>query len=63
MGTAANAPSHSAKESTEDDEWDVFEKDIANSLGALELAEWQRRAKYAINPVSKFSVNRKGSSI
>ena len=48
---AASALSVMAKESTEhseEDEWEVFGKDVANSLRSLENVEVQRRVKFAI---------------
>ena len=49
METAPKALSHLATESTQEDEWDVFGKDIANSIRGLGRPEWQRRAKFAIH--------------
>lgn len=51
METAANALSQLATESTKEDEWDVFGKDIANSLRGLGNSESQRRAKFAIQSI------------
>ena len=51
METAAKALSHLATESTQEDEWDVFGKDIANSIRGLGRPEWQRRAKFAIHSI------------
>ena len=49
METAANALTQLTNhEDDEQDEWDIFGKDVANSLRALKNPDWQRRAKFAI---------------
>ena len=49
METAANALTHlSNQEDDELDELDIFGKDVANSLRALNNPDWQRRAKSAV---------------
>ena len=60
METAATALSELAKEAKEskettssnlakeEDEWDVFGRDVANSIRALGNSDWQRRVKFAV---------------
>ena len=52
MDTAASALSELAKgaasSSIEDDEWDVFGKNVANSLRAIKSEDLQRRANCAV---------------
>ena len=48
METAANALTQLTNQEDEQDEWDIFGKDVANSLRALKNPDWQRRAKFAI---------------
>ena len=48
METAANALTQlTNREDEEQDEWDIFGKDVANSLRGLKNPDWQRRAKFA----------------
>ena len=52
MDTAASALSEIAKgaasTSKEDDEWDTFGRDVANSIRAIKSEDLQRRAKFAV---------------
>jgi hypothetical protein len=49
METAANALTYLSNQADDElDEWDIFGKDVANSLRALNNPDWQRRAKFAI---------------
>ena len=49
METAANALTQlTNQEDDEQDEWDIFGKDVANSLRGLKNPDWQRRAKFAV---------------
>ena len=51
METAANALSNLANSSTIEDEWDIFGKDVANSIRSLRSVHLQRKAKFAIQQV------------
>ena len=51
METAANALSNLANSSTTEDEWDIFGKDVANSIRSLKSVHLQRKAKFAIQQV------------
>lgn len=52
MDTAASALSELAKgaasSSKEDDEWDIFGRDVANSIRAIKSEDLQRRARFAV---------------
>ena len=51
METAANALSNLANSSTKEDEWDIFGKDVANSIRSLRSVNLQRKAKFAVQQV------------
>lgn len=49
MKTAASALTKLSQDNDDQqDEWDVFGVDVANSLRAINSPEWQRRAKFAV---------------
>ena len=53
METAATALSELAKGTLsrpkqEEDEWDVFGRDVANSIRSLGNVHWQQRVKFAV---------------
>ena len=55
--TAANALTQlTNQEDDEQDEWDIFGKDVANSLRALKNPDWQRRANYSLSDLPIFHI-------
>ena len=48
LESAASALNEIAKSTSTEDEWDVFGKDVANSLRSLPNKDLQRRVKFAI---------------
>ena len=51
METAANTLSNLENSSTTEDEWDIFGKDVANSIRSLRSVHLERKAKFAVQQV------------